>query len=152
MSEEKAAKPGFAIQRIYLKDCSLEVPNSPKIFLTNWKPEVKVDLDVSAAPIEGEEKLHDVCLHITVTVKLETQTAFLIEVKQGGIFMLDNFAKEQIQHATHTVCPEILFPYAREAISDLVTKAGFPQLLLSPVNFEALYMQSKQKAPEQAGA
>lgn len=150
MAEEKTAQPAFALQRIYLKDCSLEVPGAPDIFRTNWKPEVKVDLDTTTARVEGESTLHEVVLHVTVTVSLENKTAFLIEVKQGGIFMLDNLSDDQVEHATHTVCPEILFPYAREAVSDLVTKASFPQLLLSPINFEALYMQKKQKADSEA--
>lgn len=150
MSKEETGKPAFAIQRIYLKDCSLEVPNGPETFKLNWKPEVKVDLDVESNTLKDEKTLHDVSLSLTVTVSLEKTTAFLVEIKQGGIFYMDNFKPEQIEHATGSLCPEILFPYAREAVSDLVTKAGFPQLLLAPVNFEALYMQKKQQKEEKA--
>lgn len=131
--------PTFNIQRVYTKDISYESPNSPKIFREEWKPEVNVDLQTKTEKIEDD--LFDVALHLTVTVKMGEKTAFLVEVNQAGIFMAKGFSNEQMGHVLGSVCPNILYPYAREAISDIVTRGGFPQLLLAPVNFDALYAQ-----------
>lgn len=133
----------FSIQRIYVKDASFEVPLAPEIFRTDWKPEVSVDLQTKTNRLE--DTLYEIDLHITVTVKVGDKVAFLVEVNQGGIFTLKGFPEDQLGHALGSLCPAILYPYAREAISDLVIKGGFPQLLLAPVNFDALYMQHLQK-------
>jgi len=137
--EQKQEGPVFTIQRIYVKDVSYEAPNSPSIFREEWKPEVNVDLQTRTDKLE--EGIHDVVLHLTVTVKMGDKTAFLVEVHQAGIFTLKGFTEEQLGHALGSMCPNILYPYAREAISDIVTRGGFPQLLLAPVNFDALYLQ-----------
>ena len=147
MSEEQNQQQ-FNIQKIYLKDVSFESPNAPGVFQDGeWKPEVNVQINTEAKTIaEGQ---HEVTLTVTVTAKQGDKTAFLVEVKQSGIFMLAGFEQEQLGGMIGAYCPEVLFPYAREAISDLVSKGGFPQLLLSPVNFNALYMQHQQQQQAQ---
>lgn len=132
-------EPQFMIQRLYIKDISLEVPNSPAIFLKEWKPELKLDLGTKANDLG--ENAQEVVLTVTVTVSIENETAFLVEVKQAGIFTIENFPEDQIKPLLGSYCPSVLYPYAREAVTDLVVKAGFPQLYLSPVNFDALYQQ-----------
>ncbi len=141
--------PVFNIQRIYIKDVSFEAPNAPAIFKDEWKPEVNVDLHTKTHDLEKD--VYDVVLHLTVTVKMGDTTAFLVEVHQAGIFTIKGFPKEQLSHALGSMCPNILYPYAREAISDLVTRGGFPQLLLAPVNFDALYMQHLEQQKGQEG-
>jgi len=150
MSEEQAQQQ-FAIQKIYIKDVSFESPNAPAVFSEGeWKPEVNVQINTEAKALN--EELHEVTLTITVTAKQLEKTAFLVEIKQAGIFQMTGFDKEQMGGMLGAYCPETLFPYAREAISDLVTKGGFPQMLLSPVNFNALYMQHQQQQAEQSAA
>lgn len=131
--------PVFMIQRLYVKNASFEAPKVPEIFKEEWKPEVNVDLQTNTVRLE--ENIHEISLHITVTVKMNAKTAFLAEVQQGGIFTIKGFNEEQMGHIIGSECPKILYPYAREAISDLVIKGGFPQLLLAPVNFDAMYLQ-----------
>lgn len=131
--------PAFMIQRIYIKDASFEAPKVPEIFREEWKPEVNVDLQTNTARLE--EHIHEIALHITVTVKMGDKNAFLVEVHQAGIFTIKGFNEEQVGHIIGSECPKILYPYARETISDLVIRGGFPQLLLAPVNFDAMYMQ-----------
>lgn len=144
--------PAFMIQRIYIKNASFEAPKVPEIFREEWKPEVNVDLQTNTARLE--ENIHEVALHITVTVKMNEKTAFLVEVHQAGIFTVKGFNEEQMGHIIGSECPKILYPYAREAISDLVIRGGFPQLLLAPVNFDAMYMQhlEQQRKSGQAEA
>lgn len=143
MAEEQKEGPVFTIQRIYVKDSSFEAPNSPSVFKEEWKPEVNVDLQTKTDKLE--DNVFDVVLHLTVTVKREDTTSFLCEVKQAGIFTVKGFPEDQLNHALGSMCPNILYPYAREAISDMVTRGGFPQLLLAPVNFDALYLQHLEK-------
>ncbi len=146
MSEEQQQ---FAIQKIYLKDVSLESPNAPAVFQEgDWKPEINVQINTEAKKVT--EELNEVTLTVTVTAKQDDKTAFLVEVKQSGLFLLKGFPQEQLGGMLGAFCPETLFPYAREAISDLVSKGGFPQLLLSPVNFNALYMQHQQQQQQQS--
>jgi preprotein translocase subunit SecB len=141
VNHNAADEPQFMIQRLYVKDVSLEVPNSPGIFLTEWKPELKLDLGTKANDLG--EGAHEVVLTVTATVSIESKVAFLVEVQQAGIFTINNFSKEQIKPLLGSYCPNVLYPYAREAITDLVVKAGFPQLYLSPVNFDALYQEQE---------
>jgi preprotein translocase subunit SecB len=145
---EQANQQQFSIQKIYLKDVSFESPNSPAVFTGEWKPEVNVQLNTEIKGLENN--MHEVTLSVTVTAKQQDKTAFLVEVKQAGLFQLAGFEQEQLGGMLGAYCPETLFPYAREAISDLVTKGGFPQLLLSPVNFNALYMQHQQQQAQAA--
>ena len=139
----------FQIQKIYCKDISFESPNTPAMFQqTKWEPNVNVQLATKTSTLA--ENLHEVVITVTVTAKVEDKSAYLAEVQQAGIFQLEGFAAEQMGHLLASFCPNILFPYAREAISDLVNRGGFPQLLLAPVNFDALYMQHLQKQQTQA--
>ncbi len=137
----------FSIQKIYTKDISFETPNAPQIFIGEWEPAVDFNLGTHVEPLE--DAMYDINLTITVTVKTKDQTAYLVEVKQAGIFSLDGFSEQEMGPMLGSFCPNILFPYAREVVSDLVTKGGFPQLLLAPVNFDALYQQQLQQAQEQ---
>ncbi len=136
----------FAIQRIYLKDVSFEAPMGPEAFQVDWKPQINLNLNNAAKALEGG--FHEVVLTVTVTAKLGDKTAFLAEVQQAGIFLVQNFPEEELAPMFAIYCPNVLFPYAREAISDLVTKGSFPQLVLQPVNFEALYAQQLQQQQE----
>ena len=147
MSEENQQ---FAIQKIYLKDVSFESPNSPQAFTNGeWQPQINVQINSSNQAIADDT--YEVVLDITVTAKHEEKTAFLAEVKQAGIFTIAGFPQENLGGMIGAFCPETLFPFAREAISELVSKGGFPQLLLAPVNFNALYTQQvQQQAAAQA--
>ena len=147
MSEENQQ---FAIQKIYLKDVSFESPNSPQAFTDgNWQPQINVQLNSSNQSIADDT--FEVVLNITVTAKHEDKTAFLVEVKQAGIFTISGFPEENMGGMVGAFCPETLFPFAREAISEMVSKGGFPPLLLAPVNFNALYTQQvQQQAAAQA--
>ncbi len=141
---EKSEEKNFSIQKIYTKDISFETPNSPQIFIDKWEPHVDFNLGTNVNPLENN--LYDVALSVTVTVKCGEKTAYLVEVTQAGVFTLIGFSDEEMGPMMGSFCPNILFPYAREVISDLVSKGGFPQLLLAPVNFEALYTQHLQQA------
>ena len=146
MAEETQEKQ-FVIQKLYVKDVSFETPNSPMIFTQQWEPKVDFNL---ASNAQGLDKgLYEIALTVTVTVKLEDKTAYLVELTQAGVFTITGFQEEEIQPMIGSYCPTILFPYAREAVSDLVIKGGFPPLLLAPVNFEALYMQHLQQQTNQ---
>jgi len=135
--------PQFAIQRIYTKDISFETPNSPAVFTEKWEPQVNVDLNSSGNKLG--EGVYEVVLSVTITTTLGEKTAYLAEVKQAGIFTLEGFSEEDLGGMLHSYCPNILFPYVREVVSDLVAKGSFPQLLLQPINFDALYAQHLQQ-------
>jgi len=151
MSEEQAPQQQFSIQKIFIKDVSFESPNAPAVFTeAEWKPEVNVQINTETKPVA--DGLHEVVLSVTITAKQLEKTAFLVEVKQSGLFHMSGFEQEQLGGMLGAYCPEILFPYAREAISDLVAKGGFPQMLLSPVNFNALYAQHQQQAEKATAA
>ena len=130
-------EPLFNIQRVYLKDLSLEQPNSPQILTETAAPAVDVSLDIAADPIA--EGIYEVCLTSTVTAKVNDRTLFLIEAKQAGIFEIRNVPEDQIQKIVGIACPTILFPYLRSNISDVCTRASFPPIFLSEVNFQAMY-------------
>lgn len=140
----------FAVQKIYVKDISFESPNAPAIFTEQIKPEISLELNSNGRRI-GDD-LYEVVLALTVTVKQEEKTACLIEVQQSGIFNMTGFDRDQLGHMLGCFCPEMLFPYAREVVSDLATRGGFPQLLLAPVNFEALYAQHLAEQQKQGQA
>lgn len=151
MSE--TVQPEFSLQRIYLKDSSFEAPQTPHIFRSEWQPEISLDLNTRFEKLDSET--YEVVLSVTATAKMKEQIAFLVEVKQAGIFTLRNFGDDQIKEIIGIVCPGILFPYVREAVSELVSRGSFPQLLLDPINFEALYrdnlQQSEAAAQQSAG-
>lgn len=142
------AQPSFEIQRIYVKDLSYEAPNTPHTFTEEWKPEVQLNLETKSNRIQ--ENIHEVILSVTATVSSSKKSAFIIEVHQSGIFMINGFEQDQLHQMLGSFCPNILFPYAREVISDVVVRGGFPQLILAPVNFDALYSQhmNEQKPAE----
>jgi len=138
-----ANAPHFEIQRLYLKDLSFESPNTPQTFTEEWKPEVELNLETRSNRIE--ETSHEVVISITATVKSGSKPAFIVEAHYAGIFQISGLPEEQLRQMLGSFCPNILFPYAREVISDVVTRGGFPQLILAPVNFDALYAQHMEK-------
>lgn len=143
--------PQFEIQRIFTKDISFESPNTPHTFTEEWKPEVTLNLETKSNRVQ--DNMHEVVLSITATVTTNKKTAFLIEVQQAGIFMVAGFPNDQMHQMLGSFCPNILFPYAREVISDIVVRGGFPQLILAPVNFDALYSQHlEQQTKESQGS
>ena len=133
----------FAVQKIYTKDISFETPHSPQIFAEEWAPSVNMQLSSEASSIHAD--LTEVVLTITLTVTLGEKTAYLVEAHIAGIFLIKDFPKEMVERMAATICPNMLFPFARELVCDLVTRGGFPQLLLAPVNFDALYAQQKKQ-------
>lgn len=143
MSEQSHEEMVFQIQRIYTKDISFETPSAPNIFQQEWQPEVKLDLDTSSS--ELAEHVYEVILRVTVTASVAEETAFLCEVQQAGIFSIDGIEESQMAHCLGAYCPNILFPYARECITNLVSRGTFPQLNLAPVNFDALFMNYLQQ-------
>ena len=149
MSEENTAvEKQFAIQKIYTKDLSFETPNSPKIFTEKWEPSVDFNLGTHVESLENA--FFEINITITITVKNQDMVAYLVEVNQAGIFALGGFTEQEMGPMVGSFCPNILFPYAREVVSDLVVRGGFPQLLLAFVNFDALYaqhLQQLQQAP-----
>lgn len=149
-SSKPTHQPEFIIQRVYVKDLSLETPHSPQAFQEEWQPELNLQFTMNTSDIGSDN--HEVVLQITVTAKSKDKTLFLVEVKQAGLFTLKGFTEEQNHQVMSITCPTILFPYAREAVSDLVGRAGFPPLYLAPVNFEALYAQQMKEQDDKGGS
>ncbi|RDV26679.1 protein-export chaperone SecB [Alteromonas aestuariivivens] len=145
---QQAQGAQFNIQRIYTKDISFESPNAPAIFTKEWKPDVKLDLDTSTHRID--EHTFEVVLSVTVTASIGEETAFLCEVQQAGIFQIGEMPEPNKAHMLGSFCPNVLFPYAREAISNLVNRGTFPPLNLAPVNFDAIFAAYLQKRAQQA--
>ncbi|MCB1762524.1 MAG: protein-export chaperone SecB [Gammaproteobacteria bacterium] len=146
MSEQNQAEQNprnFALQRIYVKDLSFETPNSPAVFTEAWKPESNLNLNSSVTKLT--DHTYEVVLTVTVTTKVGDKTAYLVEVQQAGVFIVQGFPEAELGPMLGVYCPNVLFPYARETVSDLVTRGSFPQLLLTPVNFDALYVQHLQE-------
>ena len=137
MSEQNEQE--FGIHSIYLKDVSFEAPNSPEIFKTQFQPQIEMNLNLETHVLE--QNIYEVVLSVTVTAKAGDKSAFLVELQQAGVFTLRGFTDENLGPMLGIYCPNVLFPYARESVANLVSKGGFPQLLLEPVNFEALYAQ-----------
>ena len=135
------------IQRLYIKNSSFETTQTPAIFQKQWEPEL--NLELNTGHVELEPSVYEVTLRVTATVKNKEETAFLVEVQQAGVFTVNVPDGEQLGHILGSFCPGILFPYVRETISSLVTKGSFPPLVLSPINFDALYMQKMQAHQEQ---
>lgn len=142
------AQQQFVLQRVYLKDLSFESPGGPNIFRKEYKPQVNVDLRTKSSNIEGDN--YEIVLTITITAKLEEETAFLCEVQQAGIFFVSGIEGEELRRILAIYCPNVLFPYARETIDNVVTKGTFPALMLAQINFEGLYAQALQQAQQQA--
>ena len=141
--EQAQQGPQFNIQRIYTKDISFESPNAPAVFTKEWKPEIKLDIDTSTNKLD--ENVFEVILSVTVTAMLGEETAFLCEVQQAGIFAIGDMPDQNKAHTLGSFCPNMLFPYARETISNLVNRGTFPPLNLAPVNFDAIFAAYVQK-------
>ncbi len=147
MSEQE--QKNFVIQKLYVKDASFESPNAPAVFSEDdWAPEINVQLNTESNPLA--DNVVEVVLKITVTATHDKKTAFLVELHQAGVFTLEGFGDEEKAGMLGSYCPNVLFPFAREAINDMVGKGGFPQLLLAPVNFDALYAQHMQQQQQPA--
>jgi preprotein translocase subunit SecB len=148
MSE--AQQPMFSIEKIYVKDLSLEVPGGPQTFMQSEQPQLEVQLAQQSQRVS--DVLFEVTLVITVTAKRTDKTLFLVEVSQAGVFQIRNVSEADLASVLGMVCPNVLFPYARETVSDIVNRAGFPPVLLAPVNFEALYQQRSAEEAAQGGS
>ncbi|MEX2515862.1 MAG: protein-export chaperone SecB [Gammaproteobacteria bacterium] len=149
-ADTQAPQGQFGIQKVYVKDLSFETPYSPAVFTEEWKPTVNLQLANEARKIA--DNTHEVVLRVTVTVTAADKTVYLAEINQAGIFHINGFPDDVIKRMVATICPNILFPFARELLSDLATRGGFPQLLLAPVNFEAIYAQQQQQQAQEDGA
>jgi preprotein translocase subunit SecB len=145
---DEPLSPVFQIQRIYLKDLSLEQPNSPQILLEQGQPQVDINLGLGAEPIA--DGVYEVTVTATVTTKVNDKVLFLVEAKQGGIFEIRNIPEDQLQPIVGIACPGIIYPYLRAIVSDVCTRAGFPPVLLAEVNFQAMY--ESQQAQNAAAA
>jgi preprotein translocase subunit SecB len=143
-----AQPPTFGIEKIYVKDVSLEVPAGPQAFMQQEQPQLEVQIAQHSQRVN--EILHEVTLVITVTAKSGDRVLFLVEASQAGVFQIRNVSEAELPPVLGIVCPNVLFPYARETVSDLITRAGFPPVLLAPVNFEALYQQQRAEASSQS--
>lgn len=147
--ESKPAEKKISIQKIYLKDFSFESPQTPRVF-TEGKWDPKTNLNLRSTHSGGNDEFHEVVLTITVETKHEDKTLFLIELQQAGLFQIAGYTEEEFAAVVGSFCPNLLFPYAREAISGIVSRGGFPELLLQPINFDALYAQSRAEMQNRA--
>ncbi len=145
---EQNEQPVFGIEKLYVKDLSVEVPSAPEIFLEREAPQIQIQLNTGGRLVG--EHIYEVVLTVTVTAKIGEKTVFLVEVGQGGVFRIQNVPQEQLEPLIAVACPNILFPYAREVVSDAVSRAGFQPIVLQPVNFEAMYMQRLQEQEQAA--
>lgn len=136
-------QPIIGLQRIYLKDLSFEAPGAPEIFRQEWQPQINLDLRSQTKALD--EETHEVTLAMTITAKVEEKVIFIVELKQSGIFTIRGFNKEELHHILGVFCPRELYPFARETVTTIVNRGSFPQLLLSPVNFDALYAEHLAK-------
>lgn len=147
---QETPQPLFNMERIYVKDLSLEIPNAPQIFLERESPQIDIQLQPQAASLE--EGFYEVLIMATVTAKLGEKVVFLVEAKQAGIFQIRNVPAADLEILLAVMCPNLLFPYLRETVSSLTVRAGFPPVLLNPINFDALYQQQKQQQAQAAQA
>ena len=144
---EQAQGPQFLLQKIYLKDLSFEAPQGVQAFKQAWKPKINQDLNTATAKVE--DGLFEVVLKLTITAEMEDKTVFLVEVQQAGLFLIRGLEGQQLTQALNTACPNILFPYAREAIDSAVVKGGFPALAIPPINFDVLFAQAIARAQQE---
>jgi preprotein translocase subunit SecB len=149
-SPTPSTQPTFAIEKLFVKDLSIEVPNAPKIFLERETPQIEIQLNNNAGPIDNG--YFEATLNATVTAKLGERIVFLVEVSQGGVFQIRNVPEADMQMVLGVTCPNILFPYLREVVSQSVVRAGFAPVILNPVNFEAIYQAQKQAKDQPTGA
>ena len=146
---QQPSQPAFQIEKVYVKDASIEIPTAPQVFLEQAQPQL--DVQLSSAVIGVAESLYEVTVGATVTAKAGDKTLFLVEAQQAGLFSVRNVSAQELDPLLGIGCPTILYPYLRETISDLVNRAGFPPVVLAPVSFESIYMQQRQQQGEQAG-
>jgi len=142
--------PQFAIQRSYVKDLSLETPMGVKVFTQAFQPSVSLDISTRANTVA--DNMYEVVLTVTVTAKVEEETAYLVELQQAGLFAISGFPEERLPHVLGAVCPNFLFPYARELADSTVVRGGFPPLSLAPIDFDALFRSKQQPAAEQGAS
>jgi preprotein translocase subunit SecB len=145
MTEAQTNQPVFSIEKVYIKDLSLEIPNAPQVYLEREAPTVDIQLHHNSTGVE--EGVYETVLTVTVTAKVKDKTMFLVEAAQAGIFVARNIPAGELEAVLGIACPNILFPYVREAISDVVVRGGFPPVILSPVNFEAIYQAQRDPQP-----
>ena len=150
MADDIENAPLFQIQRMYLKDLSLEQPNTPQVLLEQGQPQVEINLTLGAEVIS--EAMYEVTVMATVTTKINDKTLFLVEAKQGGIFEIRNIPDDQLKQILGIACPGIVYPYLRAIVSDVCTRAGFPPVVLSEVNFQAMYEAQQAQLQAQAAA
>lgn len=149
MSQQPSpGQPVFNVEKLFVKDLSIEVPNAPKIYLEREAPQVEIQMNNAASPID--EGYFEVLLTVTVSAKVGDKSAFLVEVTQGSVFQIRNVPEQELDMVLGVTCPNILYPYAREVVSDAVVRAGFPPVILSPINFEAVYQARRQGQPQSA--
>lgn len=146
MAENEQAKQQFGVQRVYIKDASFESPMGAGVFSKQWQPKVNVDLNTKSSSVG--DGVYEVVIMVTVTATMDDETALLIEVQQGGLFVIKGIEGEQLRQALGIMAPNMLFPYLREAVDGLAIKGGFPPIGLQPVNFEALYRQAEMQAQQ----
>jgi len=153
MTDSSADTPVlFNLEKIYVKDSSFEAPNAPQVFLSNQAPEVGVQLSVSHTRLDAEQGVYEVVLAVTVDAKSAEKSYFLAEVHQAGLFRIQNVPQDDIVKVLEITCPNVLLPFARQAVNHLVESGGFPQLLINPINFESLYLQKQQAISNSAAA
>jgi preprotein translocase subunit SecB len=147
---EPSAQPGFVfnLEKIYIKDSSFEVPGAPQVFLDATTPEVGVQLGITHHQFNAEQGLYEVVLAVTVTAKHADKTVFLAEAHQAGLFRISGMPEPEMPKVLEIACPNVLLPFVRQVVNHLIESGGFPQLLLSPINFEALYLQKQSAAPQ----
>jgi len=149
MAEQDQAEKRIGIQKVYVKDFSFESPRAPEVFTSGeWSPKTNLNLRSTHTPVTDD--VHEVVLTITVETKHEDKTLFLVELHQAGLFQISGYNEQEFEAIVGSFCPGSLFPYARESIASTVQKGGFPEFVLQPINFDALYMQSQQQAAEKA--
>lgn len=149
MSEQQQ-QPGFGIQKVYVKDASVELPNAPRIFMEPHSPQIEIQLESGAERLDAT--VFEVVVKVTVTARQDEKTCFLVEVAQAGVFEITDMPEADLGPVLGIACPNILFPYARETVANLVGRAGFPPLHLAPVNFEMIYLQRLQREQGAGGA
>ncbi len=148
-AENQADQPQFALQRIYVKDLSFESPRAPLVFQEKWAPQVKMDVNTSAKKIK--EDIYEVVLTLTITVENNDEAAYLAEIQQAGVFAVKGLDDANLERTIGAFCPNILFPYAREAVDNLMVRGSFPPMQLAPVNFDAIFAEAKRRQAEQTG-
>ncbi|WP_250654944.1 protein-export chaperone SecB [Alkalimarinus coralli] len=146
--QQAPAQPQFALQRIYVKDISFESPSAPDVFQQQWKPQINMDLNTSSDKVS--ESQYEVVVSLSITAKVDEKVAFIVEIQQAGIFHITGIEGPQLAQTLGAFCPNVLFPYAREAVDSLVNKGSFPSLMLAPVNFDAIFAEAMKRKQEEA--